>query len=356
MLLSQFSYDLPPELIAQTPVEPRDASRLLRVDRKTGRIDHNHFYDLPTLLKSGDLLVINNTKVLPVRLRGKKETGGEIEILLTKRLSIDDQTETWEALTKPGLKVGQKVIVEKDAQKLEVTCVTDAGYTRHVELSASGAKLLHLLDLLGTLPTPPYIREFVGDPQRYQTVFAQAPGSAAAPTAGLHFTPGLFEKLRAVGVDIAEVTLHVGLGTFLPVKEAEIEKHHMHSEWYEITEEAAEKINRAKKEKRRVIAVGTTSLRTLESVADENGLVHTGSNETSLFVFPPYKFRCADGLITNFHLPESTLLMLVSAFASWPQTVEKFVDFRSSLIGRAYREAIDEKYRFFSFGDAMFIE
>ncbi len=356
VLLSQFSYDLPAELIAQTPAKRRDASRLLRLNRIDSQIDHHHFYDLPTLLRPGDLLVLNDTKVLPVRLLGRKSSGGQVEVLLTKRVELNTDHEIWEALTKPGLKVGQIVVIERDHQPLQLKCVADQGYTRLVQTSAAGGKLLALLDRLGTLPLPPYIHDFAGDPARYQTVFAQAPGSAAAPTAGLHFTPALFDQLAAAGVCTTKITLHVGLGTFLPVKEKEIEKHQMHSEYYEIPNVAALAVNQAKKEGRRVVAVGTTALRTLESVADQDGLIKPGSGETSLFVYPPYRFRCANALITNFHLPESTLLMLVAAFTSWPQTKTRFTDFSASALGQAYQLAIEQRYRFFSFGDAMLIE
>ncbi|MCD8485086.1 tRNA preQ1(34) S-adenosylmethionine ribosyltransferase-isomerase QueA [Candidatus Woesebacteria bacterium] len=361
MQLSDFHYDLPPELIAQTPVEPRDHSRLLVVDRQTKQFSHQHFYDLPTLLSSGDLLVVNNTKVLPVRLHGQKDTGGKIEVLLTKQISLESDHEVWQALTKPGLKVGQTVHFSSGKspdQTLTLTCVEDEGYTRLVKTSLRGPELLHALDALGEIPTPPYIEAFVGDPDRYQTIFAKHAGSAAAPTAGLHFTPDVFAALAEKGIDVVEVTLHVGLGTFLPVKVDDITEHKMHSEWYEVTPKAAERINAVKSAGKRVVAVGTTSMRTLESAAfTENGVgqVRAEAKETELYVYPPYQFQVCDAMITNFHLPESTLLMLVSAFASAPQTDEPFVDFSSSLIGQAYQTAIAEKYRFFSFGDAMLI-
>ncbi len=378
MKLSRFSYDLPSDLIAQTPLARRDVSRLLRLDRTTGQIAHHHFFDLPALLRPGDLLVLNNTRVLPVRLIGRKPTGGEVEILLTKRIEQEMYSEVWEALTKPGLKIGQKVEFINENHQLVIECLVDEGYTRRVRTSLAGTELLAALDKLGSLPTPPYIKKFVGDPERYQTVFGHEPGSAAAPTAGLHFTPELLTQLKTTGIETVEITLHVGLGTFLPVKENEIEQHQMHSEWYEVSPAAAKKINTAREAGRRIVAVGTTALRTLESTFEDRplpslpqegssrddpprrgegrGRSRAGSGETSLFVYPPYRFRAADALITNFHLPESTLLMLVSAFTSWPQTGEKFVDFQTSSIGKAYHEAIQEKYRFFSFGDAMLIE
>ncbi len=361
MQLTDFSYDLPPERIAQTPVEPRDHSRLLVIDRQTKRLSHHHFYDLPALLSSGDVLVVNNTKVLPVRLFGTKDTGGKIEVLLTKQLSLESDHEVWQALTKPGLKVGQTVHFSAEnapEHTLTLTCIEDEGYTRLVKTSLRGPELLQALDALGEIPTPPYIEAFVGDPDRYQTIFAKHAGSAAAPTAGLHFTPEVFTALAAKNIEVVEVTLHVGLGTFLPVKVDDITTHKMHSEWYEVTEDAAEKINAVKRSGKRVVAVGTTSLRTLESAAfTENGVgqVRPEAKETELYVYPPYQFQVSDAMITNFHLPESTLLMLVSAFASSPQTDEHFVNFSSSLIGKAYAAAISEEYRFFSFGDAMLI-
>lgn len=354
MKTSDFSYHLPEERIAQTPAEPRDHSRLLQVDRQSGKLSHHFFYDLPNLLRTGDVLVLNNTKVMPVRLFGQKETGGKIEVLLTKRYGQDPHGETWQALTKPGLKVGQKVIIQNDRFRLEIIGEIDEGYTRKVRTSLSGIELLSALDQLGELPTPPYIESFVGDPERYQTIFAKEAGSAAAPTAGLHFTPGLLERLREHGIDTVEVTLHVGLGTFLPVKVDDVTAHHMHTEQYEILPEAAEKINQAKQSGQRVIAVGTTSMRTLESAA-EGKLVQAGRADTALFVYPPYPFQICDGLITNFHLPQSTLLMLVSAFTSAPQTDQSFTTFDTSLLGQAYAEAIQENYRFYSFGDAMLI-
>lgn len=357
MKLADFSYYLPPERIAQTPIDPRDHSRLLVVDRQSETFAHQHFYDLPDFLRAGDLLVVNDTRVLPVRLYGHKDTGGKIEILLTKRYEMHENHEVWQALSKPGLKVGQSAhfSTEDGSIELTVTCLEKEDYTRRVKTSLSGTALLSSLEVLGEMPTPPYIEKFVGDPERYQTIFAKNAGSAAAPTAGLHFTPELFTALENKGVQTTEVTLHVGLGTFLPVKVNNITEHHMHSEWYEVSEETAQKINETKKNGGRVIAVGTTSMRTLESAANDDGTVRAESGETELYVYPPYTFKVCDGMITNFHLPESTLLMLVSAFCTAPQSPEVFSSFSFSLLGRAYIEAIAQEYRFFSFGDAMLI-
>lgn len=355
MHLSDFSYHLPPENIAQSPVEPRDHSRLLVIDRKNQSWEHHFFYELPQFLKQGDLLVVNNTRVLPVRLHGKKDTGGKIEILLTKRYELHENHEVWQALTRPGLKPGQTALFSHGETELTITCLEKEDYTHRVKTSLSGTALLSSLEVLGEIPTPPYIEEFVGDPERYQTIFAKHAGSAAAPTAGLHFTPEVFANLHEKGINVAEVTLHVGLGTFLPVKMDNITEHHMHSEWYEITPETAQKIADTKKAGGRIIAVGTTSMRTLESAANNDGTVRAESGETELYVYPPYQFQVCDGMITNFHLPESTLLMLVSAFCTTPQSDEVFTNFSSSLLGRVYAEAITENYRFFSFGDAMLI-
>jgi S-adenosylmethionine:tRNA ribosyltransferase-isomerase len=375
MQLSDFSYQLPPERIAQQPVEPRDHSRLLHLDRQTHSIDHHHFYDLPTLLRPTDVLVLNNTRVLPMRLFGHKATGGEVEILLIKKSHTDVASastpghEVWEALSRPGLKTGQVVTFDHPAIKtaqpaaaataghvFQATCVGKQDYTRLVELNASGAQLLNLLNEYGSIPTPPYITEFVGDPERYQTLFGTRGGSAAAPTAGLHFTHELLATLHQIGIPTIEVTLHVGLGTFLPVKESDITQHIMHSEWYEVSPTAAALINQHKAQGHRIIPVGTTSLRTLESAVDSHGQLQPGQAETKLYCYPPYQFKIADALITNFHLPESTLLMLVAAFCTAPQTSEQFATFQDSWLGQAYTTAIQEEYRFFSFGDAMLIE
>lgn len=336
MKTSDFDYYLPEELIAQTPVEPRDSSRLLVYDRKDESIKHKIFRDICDVLQKGDLLVVNDTKVLPARIYGETEHGGKVEILLLKRRSINE----WETLVKPGRKAKKGAIWKiSDELKAEIIDTTDAEGGRVVRFIYDGV-FEDILSRVGEMPLPPYIHEKLKDQSRYQTVYCKTDGSAAAPTAGLHFTPELMQKLKDKGVEFANVLLHVGLGTFRPVKADEITEHHMHTEFYKIDEENAEKINKAKREGRRVIAVGTTSVRTLESVADENGMVRECSGDTSIFIYPGYKFKCVDGLITNFHLPKSTLIMLVSAFVGREQTL------------KVYETAVRERYRFFSFGDA----
>ncbi len=335
---SDFYYDLPEELIAQTPLEPRDSSRLLVYNRTTDEVFHRHFRDVGDYLKPGDLLVVNTTKVYPARIFAYTEHGGKVEILLLKRQNLTD----WECLVKPGKKCREGVIlVVNEELKAEIISRTDDG-GRIVRFIFDGV-FEDILSRVGEMPLPPYIHEKLKDKDRYQTVYCKQEGSAAAPTAGLHFTLRLIDELKAKGVEFAEVQLNVGLGTFRPVKTDDLEHHKMHTEYYVIDEENAEKINKAKREGRRVIAVGTTSVRTLETVADENGFVKAQSGDTSIFIYPPYKFKCVEGLITNFHLPESTLVMLVSAFASREKILE------------LYNLAVKEKYRFFSFGDAMFI-
>ncbi|MBD5585029.1 MAG: tRNA preQ1(34) S-adenosylmethionine ribosyltransferase-isomerase QueA [Clostridia bacterium] len=335
---SDFYYDLPEELIAQTPASPRDSSRLLTYGINTGEVRHEVFKDIIDYLKEGDVLVVNNTKVLPARLYAKTENGGAVEVLLLKRLDMDE----WEVLVKPGRKctVG-KVLTVSEELSLTVTGITPTG-ERIVKFKYDGV-FEEILDKLGSMPLPPYIKAKLQDKNRYQTVYAKVDGSAAAPTAGLHFTPELIENIKKKGVEVAEVLLHVGLGTFRPVKEDIITDHKMHSEYYEIGEESAKIINKAKSEGRRIIAVGTTSVRTLESVADENGLVKPCHGNTQIFIYPPYRFKCVDALITNFHLPESTLIMLVSALAGREEVLN------------LYNTAVKERYRFFSFGDAMFL-
>ena len=335
---SDFYYDLPEELIAQTPAEPRDSSRLLVYHRDTKKIDHRIFRDLCDYLRAGDVLVVNRTKVLPARLYAHTQNGGNVEVLLLKRLNLDE----WEVLVRPGKKcrIGTKLTVNGELS-LEVTGITETG-ERHVRFFYEGA-FEDVLSRAGSMPLPPYIHEKLDNPDRYQTVYCKENGSAAAPTAGLHFTPALLNKIRAMGVEIVEVLLHVGLGTFRPVKEENIADHKMHSEYYEVSEEAAARINLAKKEGRRIIAVGTTSVRTLETVADERGYVRAGKGETQIFLYPPYRLKSVDALITNFHLPESTLLMLVSCLCSREEILH------------VYEIAVKERYRFFSFGDAMFI-
>ena len=335
-----FYYDLPKELIAQHPLADRSASRLMHLSPETGKVSHYHFTDIKVFLRPGDCLVLNNTRVIPARLFGKREdTGGAVEVLLLRRRELM----LWEVLVRPGKKArpGMKLSFGDGLLEAEVTEVVDEG-NRLLRFHCDGV-FEEVLDRLGEMPLPPYITEKLEDKNRYQTVYAKYDGSAAAPTAGLHFTRKLLDEIEAMGVSIAYVTLHVGLGTFRPVKEENILEHHMHTEWYQVTGEAAETINRVKQSGGRVICVGTTSCRTVESCADENGLVRAGSGETDIFIYPGYRFKVLDGLITNFHLPESTLIMLVSALAG-----------REKVLA-AYEEAVREKYRFFSLGDAMII-
>lgn len=340
MKKSDFYYDLPEGLIAQTPVEPRNSSRLMKIDRKTGDIVHSRFYNLCDYLKKGDLLVLNDSRVLPARLYGeKKDTGSFIEFLLLEQKG----DKLWEIICRPGkkAKVGTEFSFGNGILTAKVIEVKDDG-NRIVKFSCEG-NFYAVLDEIGQMPLPPYITEKLEDKERYQTVYSKELGSAAAPTAGLHFTKEMLDEIKEMGVDIAYVTLHVGLGTFRPVKEDDILNHKMHSEHYHLSEETAEKINRTKASGGRVIAVGTTSCRTLESMELENGLVKSGDGYTDIFIYPGYKFKLLDGLITNFHLPESTLIMLVSAFLGYENTMN------------AYKIAVEEKYRFFSFGDAMCI-
>ncbi len=340
MNTKDFYYDLPPELIAQTPLKERSASRLLVLDKETGAIRHKHFYDIYDMLRPGDCLVMNNTRVIPARLYGVKEgTGGKIEFLLLKRLDMD----TWEIILKPGRKArtGSRFVFGDGLLRAEVLKVCEDG-NRIVRFAYDGI-WEEVLDRLGEMPLPPYIKEKLEDRERYQTVYSKIEGSAAAPTAGLHFTTELLERLRNKGVLTAYLTLHVGLGTFRPVSVENVEEHKMHSEYYEISAEAAQTINSARAAGGRIIAVGTTSVRTMETAADTDGTLREQSGNTDIFIYPGYRFKAVDGLITNFHLPESTLLMLVSALAG------------KEHIFRAYEEAVKEKYRFFSFGDAMFI-
>lgn len=333
-----FYYDLPEERIAQTPVYPRDSSRLLVYHKDEKRIEDKIFRDIADYLQKGDLLVINNTKVLPARMFAKTKFGGVVEVLLLKRYDLN----TWQVLMRPGKKgkIGAEFTVS-DELSFTVKDVTETG-ERVVEFAYEGA-FEDILSRVGTMPLPPYIKEKLADQQRYNTVYSKTDGSAAAPTAGLHFTQELLQKLKDKGVEIVEVLLHVGLGTFRPVSEEIITDHKMHSEYYEISESSAEKINRAKKEGRRVIAVGTTSVRTLESVADENGFVKACHGDTEIFLYPPYKMKCVDALVTNFHLPESTLIMLVACLTG-----------REEILS-VYRYAVEKGYRFFSFGDACLI-
>lgn len=340
MKTSDFYFELPQELIAQDPLEDRSASRLLALDRKSGRVKHGQFVDLKGYLHSGDCLVINDTKVIPARLYGKKtDTGASVELLLLKRREHD----VWETLVKPGRKAkpGCRLSFGDGLLTGEIVDVVDEG-NRLIRFTYEGI-FEEILDQLGEMPLPPYITHKLEDKNRYQTVYAKWEGSAAAPTAGLHFTSRMLEEIRRMGVEIAHVTLHVGLGTFRPVKVENVDEHHMHSEYYQIEEEQAQLINKTRKAGGRIIAVGTTSCRTLESAADSQGVLRAGGGWTDIFIYPGYDFRVIDGLITNFHLPESTLLMLVSAFAG-----------REHVLA-AYEEAVQEQYRFFSFGDAMYI-
>lgn len=341
MNVKDYDYDLPEELIAQDPLEDRSSSRLMVLDRQTGDVEHRHFTDILEYLHPGDCLVINNTKVIPARLFGVKEdTQAKIEVLLLKRKEND----IWETLVKPGKKAkpGTKLVFGNGLLTAEVVDVVEEG-NRLIQFHYDGI-FEEILDQLGQMPLPPYITHQLKDKNRYQTVYAKYDGSAAAPTAGLHFTKELLQKVKDMGVDIAEVTLHVGLGTFRPVKVENVLDHHMHSEFYMVSQEAADKINRAKESGHRVIAVGTTSTRTLEAAADENGRLHETSGWTEIFIYPGYQFKVIDALITNFHLPQSTLVMLVSALAGREHVLH------------AYEIAVKEKYRFFSFGDAMLIK
>ena len=340
MKTSDFYYDLPKELIAQDPLEDRSSSRLLVLHRKSGRVEHRVFTDIVEYLKPGDCLVRNNTKVIPARLYGTRvDTGATIELLLLKRMEND----VWETLVKPGKKARQGAMISFGDGILtgEIIDVKEDG-NRLIQFRYEGI-FEEILDQLGQMPLPPYITHTLKDKNRYQTVYAKYEGSAAAPTAGLHFTEELFRKLEEKGVLVANVTLHVGLGTFRPVKVDDVSKHHMHTEFYQVTKEEADKINKAKQAGGRIVCVGTTSCRTIESAADENGVLKPGQGDTDIFIYPGYSFKMMDVLITNFHLPESTLLMLVSALAGKEQVM------------RVYEEAVRERYRFFSFGDAMII-
>ena len=341
MKVSDFDYELPEELIAQHPYDKRDEARLMVLHRDTKEIEHKVFKDIIDYLEPGDCLVINDTKVIPARLYGKKDTGANVEFLLLKRIENDD----WEAMVRPGnkLKTGAKVTFGDGLLNAEILDTLPGG-NRKVRFTYNGI-FNEILDQIGLMPLPPYIKENIKEEnEKYQTVYAKYEGSAAAPTAGLHFTEELLEKIKEKGIDIAKVTLHVGIGTFRPVKVENVEEHQMHSEHFFVKQSEADKINKARETGHRVIAVGTTSCRVLESVSDENGKVKEIETDTSIFIYPGYKFKCVDCLITNFHLPESTLIMLVSALAG------------KEFIMKAYNEAVKEKYKFFSFGDAMFIE
>ena len=339
MKKSDFYYDLPQELIAQTPIPERDHSRLLCLDRKSGAMEHHMFYDLPSMLRKGDCLVVNDSRVLPARLLGRRTTGGISELVLLRELGDD----RWECLCRPGKKLreGAEIIFGNGELRATIEEILPGG-NRCVRFQYQGIFLV-VLDRLGKMPLPPYIKEELEDRERYQTVYSRELGSAAAPTAGLHFTPELLDQIRGMGIPVCPVTLHVGLGTFRPVKEDEIEDHAMHSEFCTVPEKTAEEVNRCHRNGGRVIAVGTTSCRTLESFTDEDGTLRSASGWTDIFIYPGYRFRCIDALITNFHLPESTLIMLVSALAGREQVLH------------AYETAVEMRYRFFSFGDAMFV-
>lgn len=354
MNISKFNYSLPKNLIAQTPASPRDSSRLLVIDRKSGKIQHLHFYDLPNILTSNDVLVFNETKVIPARIIGNKDTGGKVEILLSREVSAD----TWEVIFGGKLKVGSNLVFKN----LKGKVLSLGNYLAVVQFNKSGKSLNSAFERLGKTPLPPYIVPRYPESRlrrQYQTVYARLAGSVAAPTAGLHFTKRLIKRLKSKGIKMEYLTLHVGLGTFAPIKETEIEKHHIHSEYFELKKEVADRLNKYKSEGRRIIAVGTTTTRVLETCATDKDtpcqFVRQKTGKTELFIYPPYKFRLIDALITNFHLPKSTLLALVSAFTSSPNTNEKFQSFEKSLIGKAYQEAIKKKYRFYSFGDACLI-
>lgn len=338
MNTSDFYFDLPEELIAQTPLERRDSSRLLTLNRKNGELSHKHFSDILDMLNPGDCLVLNDSRVLPARLIGTRENGGAVEVLLLSDLGDG----VWECMTRPGKKTRTGKKLSFGDGLLTATVLREVDGNRHIQFHYNGI-FLELLERLGQMPLPPYIHEQLQDPERYQTVYSRVIGSAAAPTAGLHFTEDLLEKIRAKGIRTAFVTLHVGLGTFRPVKVDSVEDHKMHSEYYDIPNESIEIINETRRNGGRIIAVGTTSCRTLESATDEEGNIIKKSGWTDIFIYPGYKFHILNALITNFHLPESTLIMLVSAFAGREKTLA------------AYHAAINERYRFFSFGDAMFI-
>ena len=341
MKTKDFYYDLPPELIAQTPVEPRDHSRLLVYNRKTGEVFHKHFYDIIDFLSDNDVLVVNNTRVIPARLYGTKaNTGARVEILLLKRINLCE----YECLIKPAKKFKVGTVIEFSPNlKGEITNNVEEIGGRIITFSVNSGSLEQEFDKIGEMPLPPYIHEKLKDKERYQTVYSKIDGSSAAPTAGLHFTDELLAKIKNKGVEILEVTLNVGLGTFRPVGEENIENHHMHSEYIEVSKQVADALNRAKKQGKRIIAVGTTSVRTLESAANDKGDIIPCNKETNIFIYPGVKFKFVDAIITNFHLPESTLIMLISAFAGREQTL------------KIYNLAVKEKYRFFSFGDSMFI-
>lgn len=350
MNISLFDYNLPPKLIAQSPASPRDHSKLMVISRKYGSINHRKFYEITDYLTANDVLVLNNTKVFPARFYAKKDTGGNIEILLIEEV----ENKVWKALTRPGLKDGQTINFEGHIFKA-------VGHDHETVLLNTDLEKIDLLTVLqnsGHTPLPPYIKSSETEKElrkKYQTVYAKTEGSVAAPTAGFHFTEELLHKITEIGVQIEYITLHVGLGTFAPVKSEKLEEHPIHSENFEVAKDTADRLNQAKSKGKRIISVGTTTTRVLETCVNNDSLIQSGNGSTKLFIYPPYKYKFVDALITNFHLPKSTLLSLVSAFVSHPNTEEKFVDFNNSLIGKAYREAINESYRFYSFGDSSLI-
>lgn len=350
-------YTLPEQLIAQEPANPRDSSRLLQLNKVTGKTTHHTFHELPKLLHRGDVLVRNNSRVIPARLFGTKPTGGKIEVLLNRLL--DPLTNTWECLLKPGVKETTQVSFPNGFSG-SVSKAVQTDFTFIIEFNFNIEQLYQHLDHSGLVPLPPYVTQQKSHPESYwktvyQTTYAKEKGSVAAPTAGLHFTPQLDEELVAAGVEIVEVSLHVGLGTFAPIKVDDYTKHQLHHEDFTLTREAANKLSQAKTDGRRIIAVGTTTVRVLEHCADDSGRLTPQSGSTDIFIYPPYKFKFVDGLITNFHLPGTSLLLLVSAFCSAPNTKHQFTDFQSTVVGQAYLQAIGNNYRFFSFGDAMFV-
>jgi S-adenosylmethionine:tRNA ribosyltransferase-isomerase len=358
LLPLDFDYPLPPNLIAHQPLEPRDHSRLMKLDRFASSISHHHFYDLPQLIDSNSVLVLNQTKVFPARLFGRKPTGGKVEVLLIRQL----QQDSWLALIKPGLKLGQNIIFDSQLQAQVIFRDISKSETE-IRFNQSGVDFWQTLDRLGHTPVPPYIHTTLSEKQlrqRYQTIYAKTTGSAAAPTAGFHFTPTIFEQLRQIGVQIEYITLHVGLGTFQPLQEENLLLGKLHPEVYQIDEDVALRLNQAKAQGKKIMAVGTTTVRTLESAAQagslgSNSILVPGSGVTQLFIHPPYQFKFVDHLITNFHLPQSSLLMLVTAFVSQPNTPAPFTTFPESLVGQGYTQAVSQNYRFFSFGDAMLI-
>jgi S-adenosylmethionine:tRNA ribosyltransferase-isomerase len=365
LTLDQFDYHLPKEAIAQTPAEPRDHSRLLVVDRTTGHLSHHHYYDLPLLLDKNTVLVRNNTKVIPARIIGQKTSGGKVEVLLTKRSGQSQTGEVWECLTKPGLKPNQVVTFARSS--LTARCAQITHYTRQIEFNHFGQALFTELEKIGHTPIPPYIPGWNDEDepelrQLYQSTYAKHQGSAAAPTAGLHFTPDLDDRLLEAGVQIEEVTLHVGLGTFLRVKEHDITHHTMHQEWFELSPNVTSRLNQAKQAGKKIVAVGTTTTRVLETCATASTAatlfptLAPKTGETQIYIYPPYRFKFIDHLITNFHESRSTLLMLVSAFATQPNTRFPFTSFAETTVGQAYQEAIAQNYRLLSFGDGMLIQ